>query len=350
MLKLLTELLRLYSGRRGLIFIGAVSLSFSLLFSFANIGLLENGTESIRDWIYIPMTFAILGSIVLVLAYLQSGTTTLREKNTYSIDEFKNYAEIAILSEKFHIQNEVLKKINDELKFIKSENSFNAEEKKLIIEKAISKLDREVVSDIFKQEVAELEVSIKRNFEMKSIDNDILEMKERMLREISDLRLRANLNLLIGMSITIFGIYLLWSTISIVDSSQLLRSLANDGAESNYKFIKSLFLPLIPRMSLVIFIEIFAYFFLRLYKNGLSEIKFFQNEMTNIESKIISLKTAQLYNHTEAFKLASENLSKTERNFLISKSQTTVELEKAKSFSDLGKCMLKVLPRFFKEK
>lgn len=45
----------------------------------------------------------------------------------------------------------------------------------------------------------------------------------------------------------------------------------------------------LPRLTLVVFIEIFAYFFLRLYKSSLTEIKYFQNEMTNIEAKFIAL-------------------------------------------------------------
>jgi hypothetical protein len=107
---------------------------------------------------------------------------------------------------------------------------------------------------------------------------------------------------------------------------------------------------MIPRMSLIIFIEIFSYFFLRLYKDGLGEIRFFQNELTNIESKLIALKSAQMSNNSKAIQKATEYLSRTERNFLISKKQTTLDLEKARSYAGFGRDIAKILPNLFKDK
>ena len=47
-----------------------------------------------------------------------------------------------------------------------------------------------------------------------------------------------------------------------------------------------------PRLTLSIFIEFFSFFFLRLYKTGISEIKYFQNELTNAELKFIAVEKA----------------------------------------------------------
>jgi len=39
-------------------------------------------------------------------------------------------------------------------------------------------------------------------------------------------------------------------------------------------------------------IELFAYFFLKLYKSDLSEIKYFQNELTNVEMRYAAVRLA----------------------------------------------------------
>jgi hypothetical protein len=51
----------------------------------------------------------------------------------------------------------------------------------------------------------------------------------------------------------------------------------------------------------------------------------------------------------EGIKLAVESLSKTERNFILEKGQATVELEKAKSESELTRNIIKTIPSFFKK-
>lgn len=78
-------------------------------------------------------------------------------------------------------------------------------------------------------------------------------------------------------------------------------------------------------------IEIFAYFFLSLYKAGLSEIKYFQNEITSVESKYLALKVALYSEEKDNIKYVVEQLAKAERNFLLAKGQSTVELERMKS-------------------
>lgn len=89
------------------------------------------------------------------------------------------------------------------------------------------------------------------------------------------------------------------------------------------------------------FVELFAYFFLRLYKTGLEEIKYFQNELTNLELKHISLIGAFKQNDKDTINSILVNLASTERNRIISKEQTTIELEtiriEKQSASDLIK-------------
>ena len=52
--------------------------------------------------------------------------------------------------------------------------------------------------------------------------------------------------------------------------------------------------------------------------------------MTNVEIKFISLESVFLSGDDEAIKTISQELSKTERNYIISQNESTVELEKIK--------------------
>jgi hypothetical protein len=84
------------------------------------------------------------------------------------------------------------------------------------------------------------------------------------------------------------------------------------------------------RLSVVILIEIFAYFFLGLYKTGLNEIKYFQNEITNLEGKHLALDQAIRIDDKKAVIKILELFSATERNFILKKGESTISLETEK--------------------
>lgn len=173
------------------------------------------------------------------------------------------------------------------------------------------------------------------------------ETKKRLFEETGNLARRANLNLALGTVITILagvGLVLLvlpsspdlntyikeWIGITQADPSTFTK----DDLSTFIKEGHSLSIVLahyIPRLSLIIFTELFAYFFLRLYKNGLDDIKYYQNELTNVELKISALKVALASNDNEILKLVIGELAKAERNFILKKDETTVELERIKS-------------------
>lgn len=135
-----------------------------------------------------------------------------------------------------------------------------------------------------------------------SIFNDI---RKRLLDEVFSLQKRGNLNLVLGILITVLGIVLLWRYILPVSPISF----------SDSQFIQFF----LPRLSLVILIEIFAYFFLRLYKSNLNEIKYFQNELTNVESRLAALQLAFLEKDPKAKQTVITQLIKTERNPVFAK-------------------------------
>lgn len=343
----LSNLLKFEFRYRLLVLIGGIS-GFIAYMSFSSDTFLRYFEEAFYIKLQstpIPIVLLAFAVTSFSLFYLQSGGSKFSDD--INADDIKKiYHELLITKKEIDKERELFKYIQNKIE--KNQHDFNHEEKQKIIDDAVSKISKESIKDIFRKETDNLEDKIKENLSFERLLESSRSSMHRLYREISDLRLRANINLIIGMLITSAGLYLLWSTVSLIDASDLLKHLASEGSDSNDKFFKSLILPIVPRILLVIFIEVFAYFFLRLYKAGLSEIKYFQNELTNIESKVTAVEFSYMSDNQDSLRFAIEALSKTERNFVLERGQTTVELEQAKSESELTRTLIKSIPTLFK--
>lgn len=343
---------QIFGNKRLLVVIGAASgvLSVLMLFSERFMMIIRNvplfGYYSYEHSASIVLLLISLASFAIV--YLQSGSS----RDTDGSDNYRQskryYKEAELNKRRLHELREELASLKA-LCCDKGNGELNEKEREDIIQKIINETGEDSIKKIFDDKITDLKESFEKESSFERIVSASEDIVSRLKREISDLRLRSNINLVLGMLITLGGLYLLWTTVSIVDTSELLKQLASEGDESNYKFIKNLILPLIPRFLLVIFVEIFAYFFLRLYKDGLSEIKYFQNELTNAESKLAAVEFAYVTGADESLKEAIKSLASTERNFVLEKGQTTVELERAKSESEMTKNIIKTIPEMFKK-
>lgn len=186
---------------------------------------------------------------------------------------------------------------------------FSEDEREKVISSAIESLHKESIEPL----LAEIKEGLADAEAEKKVELRVAAIKSRITQEMVDLRKRGNLNLMLGMTTTFAG--LLFLGYSVVVSEKVI-----DYAEMVAYFL--------PRISLVLFVELFAYFFLRLYKQSLDEIKYFQNELTNIDSRCLALEVGMMAGDKELRKLAVQELARTERNFVLSKGQTTVELER----------------------
>ena len=140
---------------------------------------------------------------------------------------------------------------------------------------------------------------------------------DRLSNELFALSRRGTLNLLLGMVMAVVGMLLLGYFIIAQSLNQ-----PSPGLSLDY---------FVPRMSLVVFTEVFAYFFLRLYSNTLVEIKYFQNEITNIEARFLALRAALHTGPAESLVGVIRRIARTERNFVLEKGQTTAEIEHLKT-------------------
>lgn len=296
-----------YFTRKHLITLVAMVLTivsvFGVLFSSLQSvvsSLLEIIKEKKDFFLYAPIFLALLFSFVTaMISYLNKGIGGRNiEKTSHVL-----YKEILKLNKRLtEVEDRSSSGVSVEI--TESErNKLISDAKKRIIGNTILLADNSLKTDIF---------NFKKSYSLHKLHTD---MVLRLESEIDRLNRRGGVNLAIGTTIALTGIlslaYFLYSAPGIVDGLDF-------------------FIHHLPKLSFVIVVELFAYFFLRLYKNGFDEIKYFQNEITNIEMKVMSLKYAQEFKSEDMIKELAMHLMKTERNFILEKGQTTVSIEKDK--------------------
>ncbi|MEG8988040.1 hypothetical protein VCT25_19210, partial [Acinetobacter baumannii] len=142
------------------------------------------------------------------------------------------------------------------------------------------------------------------------------------------------INLSLGMMLSIGGILYLGNFVVNVQ---------------NFGSIEEMIINTFPKAIFVLLIEVFAYFFLKLYKQSLDDIKYYQNELTNIESKNLAVQIAKQSNNHKLITICIEKLLGTERNFILEKDQSTIEIEKERISSNNTNNTLQVLKDILKK-
>lgn len=147
-----------------------------------------------------------------------------------------------------------------------------------------------------------------------SVSGAFTEVRQRLEDELALLRRSAVVNLTGGSVLTSFALLLLG--IFVFGDVKLPSA---GGALTTH---------ILARVGLVLALEAFALFFLRLYKQCLAEIKHYHNELTNMEMRSLGTLLAIQDGMTDAQQQASSALLSTERNFVLKKGETTTEIEK----------------------
>jgi hypothetical protein len=181
--------------------------------------------------------------------------------------------------------------------------------------KVIDSIQAKLESDALQEYMDGIKGLVSAGVRKESLDGHFKNITARLSREVENLAKRGNLNLILGILTTLIGLAVLGYSVFYSPESHSPQELAAY---------------FIPRISLVVLIEVFAYFFLRLYKQSLAEIKYFQNEITNIEAKQLAVSIIESHKDASLIARVVESLSSTERNFTISKEQTTIDLEREK--------------------
>jgi hypothetical protein len=156
---------------------------------------------------------------------------------------------------------------------------------------------------------------------------------QRLSNEVEMLRDRANLNMLVGCFIALFGAGVLTLVLFLSDAK--------------FANLTDLVLHMVPRFSIVVLIELFAYFFLSMYRANLTEIRYYQNEITTIDLRRAGTLVAILSPASEA---VFKDLIGTDRNGVLKSDQTTQELERLRIESASMKHALETVGSFFTRK
>jgi uncharacterized membrane protein len=110
-----------------------------------------------------------------------------------------------------------------------------------------------------------------------------LGIRKRLTSEIRDLSKRAHINLLVGSIFSSVGFAFILIYFFVSDN------ISTESSINGSTLFSSFILKFIPRITLLIFTNVFSFFFLNLYRQMLNEIKYFQNEITSIELKQIAI-------------------------------------------------------------
>lgn len=231
---------------------------------------------------------------------------------------------------------EILEKLQNDIN-TKPEIQFRSEDYREIFSEVKNSIEKNINQEFFDK--LNDNISILHSREKKKEAEYVMKFAQsitfRLVREISKLDRKSNINLIIGSTLTIVA--LIFLGLIVYDKPIINLS------------ISELIIHYLPRISFIVFIEVFAYFFLRLYKLNLIDIKYYQNELTNIDLKVMAALSAFNVGKEADVSTIILELSKTERNFILEKGQTTVEFEKfkhdQKSIEKFAKIFKNIIPK-----
>lgn len=155
-------------------------------------------------------------------------------------------------------------------------------------------------------------------------------VRKRLAAEVAVLGRRINLNLLLGIATTVGSL--------IVLATLVFGRSTRSGGAIDWSY-------LVPRLSLAVFTEAFAFFFLRLYRSGLEDVKYYQNEISNVEVWALGAEVALVTGREPSIETVVGQLVRVERNFRLGKGESTASLERERMQSQSGSESLEALLR-----
>lgn len=260
---------------------------------------------------YLPFIVAGAVLFLIFINYLFKFLANDREKKSESI---------STLLQRFR-DLERQKGVEESIKEALSKNPEILNVEKTVYDNILSNLENSLINKLDER----FKNNIRTEFISNSIINELNPLTKNVEKYIDRIQRNSIVNLFIGILGTVTAITIL--AFSILTNKTFLD-------------LQSFIIHFLPRFTFVIFIQLFAFFFLRLYKNNLEDAKYFQNELTNLTAKSSSIKISYLMGDTDKVYEILKDLSVIERNFKLLKDETTVGLEKAKLENNLEKSMI----------
>ena len=160
----------------------------------------------------------------------------------------------------------------------------------------VAKLREEALQAITEELESRLESRLQRVAHIAAARRVFLAATRRINDELGSVGLRSNLNLVIGVVTTVGAVVLL--------AYMVLK------APPVFDSVTALLSHYIPRLTTIVFIELFSFFFLRLYRSGLGDMQYYQNQLTELARSEVALEAAMSTGELEVQKGVIVELSK----------------------------------------
>lgn len=249
-------------------------------------------------------TLALAGITLLLQLYLRGAIfTPLKDKDGIPIDipsSLELRREIEKSNAETRSEIEKLRNHFTNLQFNSPTGSAKNLAGKVDTDQILASLRAHVNDTLISEIESRLQQSLRQDFLLQEANVTFEASARRLQLELSELTRRANVNLLIGVVTTVIAVSLLvymvlTAAVTFADWTALL---------THY----------IPRIATVAFIEIFSFFFLRLYRSSLADIKYYQNELTLLDTSRIALHVSQMQNDSKSTLIVVNALTRSDRN------------------------------------
>ena len=159
--------------------------------------------------------------------------------------------------------------------------------------------------------------------------SDIFLVFEDMQTRLKDECNRLNKHAIINLFLCFFIAFVLMSFIAY---TSVFSTEINNSNTFQIFIIKFL-----PRIVAIISLLTMFLYFAKLYKTNIIDVKYYQNELTNIEIKQASLQIALINEDKDLINKVTYDMSIVDRNKVITKDQTTSEIERLKLENKVNK-------------
>lgn len=213
--------------------------------------------------------------------------------------------------------SEEIKNIDNKLeKITKEYKDFFNNNRKGIIK---GQIESEIKMEIKRGAYNLIEEKFKSQIERKTKLNIIKENKNRILnrihKSIDFIERSSRKHMALGLYFSFSGLIFTIISVLKINGNSIL-----DTHENIY------FMEYLQKSSIVLCSELIGFFFFRTYRSSINEIKYFNNEMTNIEVIFSALETAVFSGNQKLIDIMCEKLIITERNFILKKGEATLSL------------------------
>jgi hypothetical protein len=286
---------------------------WALIFPMATLPLLlylsssPVGSFMARQYGFPPELYRLLAVLVLIipfsaftLTYLNSGFADGVYSSTRWDERGAIDHTIARLRRDVLGLSSELEEVRGELRQVQQVEPMSGLDQEALVAKILDQAGNEAAQALVNKVEERVAENIRYTAPMRLVTDIFGYSLERLSGEKEALARRGNLNLLLGGITTISGLIVLGYFVF------------ND----TYRAIEptTFAVHFLPRVTLVLFIQAFAYFFLRLYKASLGEIKYFQNEITTLQQREASLLASIELADAATTKEVVLILAKTDRN------------------------------------